>query len=273
MNGESWITLSVLVGVIGALAFTALAPDAVLFTSVVILFVSGVLSADEAFGGFSNSGVLTVGALFVVAGGLRETGAVSRLARQVLGRPKTVRAALARLVIPVTAMSTFLNNTPIVAALMPATVEWGRQNRFAPSKLLIPLSYAAILGGTCSLIGTSTNLVIQGLLTSAAGDRDDLRPLGMFEISWIGVPVALFGEAGEALQVDHRLQDPGEDEAISRLQPLLRADGGDDAVAAVKLHQEGARQVPQAGLLDGLPDQGARGPHHELNGVLLHVGV
>ena len=193
MNLESWITLSVLVSVVGALAFTALAPDAVLFTSVVILFVGGVLTADEAFAGFSNSGVLTVGALFVVAGGLRETGAVSRLARQVLGRPKTVRAALARLVIPVTAMSTFLNNTPIVAALMPATVEWGRQNRFAPSKLLIPLSYAAILGGTCSLIGTSTNLVVQGLLTAASDGRPDLRPLGMFEISWIGVPVALFG--------------------------------------------------------------------------------
>ena len=87
-------------------------------------------------------------------------------------------------------LSAFMNNTPLVAMLIPAVSDWARANRFPVSKFLIPLSYAAILGGTCTLIGTSTNLVVQGMLLKA---RPETGGLGMFDISWVGVPAALVG--------------------------------------------------------------------------------
>ena len=89
---------------------------------------------------------------------------------------------------PTMGLSAFMNNTPLVAMLIPAVTDWARANRFPISKLLIPLSYAAILGGTCTLIGTSTNLVVQGMLLKALPGTGGL---GMFDISWVGIPAAL----------------------------------------------------------------------------------
>ena len=89
---------------------------------------------------------------------------------------------------PITLMSAFLNNTPLVAMMIPAVDDWAKRQNFAPSKLMLPLSYAAIFGGTCSLIGTSTNLVVNGLLIAQTDTR-----LGLFEIAWVGVPCALVG--------------------------------------------------------------------------------
>jgi di/tricarboxylate transporter len=92
--------------------------------------------------------------------------------------------------VPVIGMSAFLNNTPVVAMLIPAVTDWARRYQLSASKLMIPLSYAAILGGTCTLIGTSTNLVVQGLLL-----KGGMRGISMFEIGWVGVPCALAGLA------------------------------------------------------------------------------
>jgi di/tricarboxylate transporter len=104
----------------------------------------------------------------------------------VLGRPTSERRALARLVVPVAALSGFMNNTPLVATFLPAVLTWAKRIQVSPSKLLIPLSYAAVVGGTLTLIGTSTNLVVDGLL------RADNRPaLGFFEIGLIGLPATL----------------------------------------------------------------------------------
>ncbi len=93
---------------------------------------------------------------------------------------------------PTMVLSAFMNNTPLVAMMIPAVTDWARQNRFPVSKFLIPLSYAAILGGTCTLIGTSTNLVVSGMLLK---ETNGAHSLGMFEISWVGVPAALLGGA------------------------------------------------------------------------------
>src|SRR5690606_9238137 len=123
--------------------------------------------------GFANPGLAVVGLLFVVVAGLRETGAVDWMAGAFLGRPKSLRPAIARIVAPVVVTSGLLNNTPVVAMLIPAIADWAKRLKIQPSKLMIPLSYAAILGGTCTLIGTSTNLVVAGLVAA----RADLAPI------------------------------------------------------------------------------------------------
>ncbi|MCB1632933.1 MAG: SLC13 family permease, partial [Pseudomonadales bacterium] len=147
------------------------------------------LSPIDALAGFSNTGMLTVGVLFVVVAGLRETGGIDWIAGKLLGRPKSERGALLRVFMPVWGMSVFLNNTPVVAMMIGAVQDWCKKLRISPSRLMIPLSYAAILGGTCSLIGTSTNLVVAGLVIS----QTDLEPLRMFDITWVGLPTAMIG--------------------------------------------------------------------------------
>ncbi len=189
MSLEAWIALAVVALVIGLLAFTRFAADVVLVAGVTLLLVSGVLTPGEALAGLSNEGMATVAVLYVVAAGLRETGAVAWLVQGVLGRPRNLFNAQLRLMAPVAAASGFMNNTPVVAMFLPAVIDWARQNRLPVSKLLIPLSYASILGGTCTLIGTSTNLVVNGLLISHAG----LPGLGMFDIARVGLPAALAG--------------------------------------------------------------------------------
>ncbi|MBP8299705.1 MAG: SLC13 family permease, partial [Planctomycetes bacterium] len=189
--------LVVLVGVLVALAATRVPADAVLTGGLVVLLAApvpadggwrlGVLGVNEGFAGFSNPALLTVGVLFVVAAGLRETGAVDWLAAVLFGRPRSERGALLRMMVPVAGISAFLNNTPLVAMLIPAVQDWAKRLNLAPSRLLMPLSFAAILGGTCTLIGTSTNLVVAGLVGADAR----LQPLAMFDIAWVGVPAAL----------------------------------------------------------------------------------
>lgn len=200
MEPAAIVVLVVVVLVLLLLALTRLAADAVLVGGLTLLLVApvpvdggwriGVLSTREALAGFSNTGLATVGVLFVVVTGLRETGAIDWIARAVLGRPKRLRPAMVRLILPVWGMSAFLNNTPVVAMMIPAVSDWAKRLNLSPSKLLIPLSYAAILGGTCTLIGTSTNLVVNGLVMDAG-----MPSLGMFDIAKIGVPSAIIGFA------------------------------------------------------------------------------
>jgi di/tricarboxylate transporter len=185
MGWEAWLTLAVIGVCFGMMAATRVAPDIVMTMGLTILLVSGVLSPAEALAGFSNEGMLTVAVLYVVVAGLTDTGAVAWMAQVVLGRPKSTRSAQLRLMLPVSVLSAVLNNTPIVAIFVPAVKMWARRNRLSLSRLLIPLSYASIAGGLCTLIGTSTNLVVNGLLVREPG----MQGMGMFEIAWIGLPV------------------------------------------------------------------------------------
>ena len=190
MSIEAWITLGV-VGVVFVALLKNLAPPDLLFlsaTSVLALF--GIITAEEAFAGFSNAGMLTVAFLFVVVAGMRETGLLGWLGHQVLGRAKTEQGAMLRLAGVVLPLSAFLNNTPVVAMFVPVVIDWCRRHQVASSKLLIPLSYFSILGGTCTLIGTSTNLVVNGLMI-----QNGLPGMSLFELSPIGVPYAAIGLA------------------------------------------------------------------------------
>ena len=154
-----------------------------------VLFVSGILTEQDAFAGFSNPGVITVAVLYIVVTGLSQTGGLNWISQRVLGLPQGHNAALLRLMTPVMGMSAFLNNTPVVAMFIPVVSDWSRKLRISPSKLMIPLSYAAIFGGTCTLIGTSTNLVVNGLLVSSTG----LPGLKLFDLAIIGLPCAIAG--------------------------------------------------------------------------------
>jgi di/tricarboxylate transporter len=183
-------TLGLVVVLFLMLAFTTLAPDLILMLGVLLLLVSGVLAPSDALAGLSNEGMVTVAVLYVVGAGVRETGGVDWIAKSLFGRPRTLLGAIVRLVYPAMGLSAFMNNTPLVAMLLPAVGDFAKAQRIAPSKLMIPLSYAAILGGTMTLIGTSTNLVVQGMIIKELGPQNKL---GMFDISWVGVPAALIG--------------------------------------------------------------------------------
>lgn len=190
MTWEAWLTVGVILGTLGALVFTSYAADLVVLTGLGVLLVSGVLTPQQAFVGFANEGLVTVAVLFIVAAALRDTGGMARLTQRVLGIPRSVVGAQLRLMLPVTAMSAFMNNTPLVAMMLPVVDDWSRKARLSASKLMIPLSYASILGGTFTLIGTSTNLVVNGLLIRAGHPG-----MSMFELSWVGAPSALVGVA------------------------------------------------------------------------------
>jgi di/tricarboxylate transporter len=132
--------------------------------------------------------MVTVAALFIVAAGIRETGALHLITDRVFGRPRSVFHAQLRMMLPVAGVSAFMNNTPLVAMLLPVVSDWSKKMRLSPSKLLMPLSFATILGGLATKIGTSTNVIVSGLMLAQLG-----RPMAMFELASVGVPAALAG--------------------------------------------------------------------------------
>ncbi|MBC7184874.1 MAG: SLC13 family permease, partial [Marinobacter sp.] len=198
------VTLITLFVVLSSLALTRVSADLVLMAALAFLLISGILGPAEALAGFGNPGVITIATLYVVAAGLKETGAVQWIARRLLGHPKTEKGAQLRMIAPTGILSAFMNNTAVVAMFIPAIQDWAQRLGIPASKLLLPLSYAAILGGTCTLIGTSTNLVVDGMLQTKLGVH-----LGLFELAWVGVPLLLVGGSFLVLFASRILPDRG----------------------------------------------------------------
>jgi di/tricarboxylate transporter len=189
MDWQAWLSLGLTIGVLAVLITTRLAPHVVLMAALTVLSVAGVLSPSEALAGFANSGLITVAAMFAVAAGLHASGGIDLLVNRLLGKPATTSSAVFRLLLPVLPLSAFLNNTPVVATMIPAVNAWSRKIGIAPSRLLIPLSYGSILGGTLTMIGTSTNLVVAGQYEAITGRAD----FAIFSITAVGLVVAVVG--------------------------------------------------------------------------------
>ncbi|MCF7983383.1 MAG: SLC13 family permease [Thiohalocapsa sp.] len=200
LGWEGWLTLALVVFSFVLFVRTRIAPDIVTSGALTLLLVTGILTPSEALAGFSNQGMLTVAVLYVVVTGLTETGAVGWIGQSLLGRPRGETHARWRLMAPVAALSAFLNNTPVVAIFIPAVLDWAKRYRLSLSRLLIPLSYASIAGGTCTLIGTSTNLVVDGLYSARTGEAG----FALFDLAWIGVPIVA-AVIGFMLLFGHRL--------------------------------------------------------------------
>lgn len=184
---EALATLFVIAGCFGLLITTRLPADMVLLAGVAVLVFANILTPAEALAGGASEGLATVAVLFVVAQALSDTGVVSWISYNLLGRPKSVASAQVRLMAPVAIFSSVLNNTPVVAMMVPAVRDWARRNNISSSQLMIPLSYAAIIGGTCTVVGTSTNLVVNDMLKAQPG----IDGLALFELAWVGIPCTL----------------------------------------------------------------------------------
>jgi len=212
MNWEAWATVGVVAVVLYLLASNRVSPDMGLGGGAAALLTLGLLSsklptARDAASAFGNEALLTIAALFVVAAGLTDTGAIHLITDRVLGRPRSDVDALPRLILPAATVSAFINNTPVVAMFMPVVSDWARRSRVTPAKLYLPLSYAAILGGLCTLIGTSTNLVVNALMMDARRADPAMPVMTMFTITMVGVPVAIAGLAYLAVAAPRLLPD------------------------------------------------------------------
>ncbi len=232
---HGWISIAVVIAVFCTLWLRRGAPVDLLFLGgLVIVTVTGVITPQEAVAGFSSPAVLTIGALLVVAAALRRTGVLDWVGHHWLGRIQREQSAMLSLAAGLVSVSAFLLNTALVAMAMPVVLDWCRKRNISPSRLLIPVSYFSILGGVCTLIGTSTTLVVDGELrrehttrqTAAASDlrqedhqrpplkdrrwkatefNEQLRPMELFEIGKAGLPCTLAGSLALLLLGRHLL--------------------------------------------------------------------
>ncbi|SHM59092.1 SLC13 family permease [Gracilibacillus kekensis] len=188
MTLEMGFVLVVIVVMFVALLLELARPDMIVFSALVIFVLTGLLTPEEAFKGFSNQGMLTIALLFIVAGSVQKHGLLEQLMKQWLSKSKKVRGSMFRFYLPISLSSAFLNNTPIVVTFTPMIKNWCEERGIAPSKFLIPLSYVTILGGTITVIGTSTNLVVHGMLLDYG-----LEGFTLFQLAVVGIPVLILG--------------------------------------------------------------------------------
>lgn len=204
LPGMTWDIAFVLLLILGALlAFLQekVSPDVTALALFVILLVSGVVPTEKVFGVLANPAPLTVGAMFILSAALVKCGAIDRIAVLLNGLAGLhYGTVIALIVLGVGGLSAFVNNTPVVVVLVPVLISLARKMKLPASKFLIPLSYAAVIGGCCTLVGTSTNLVVAGIL-QARGEP----PLRMFELAWVGLPMLALGVVYIALGGRHFL--------------------------------------------------------------------
>lgn len=189
MTISGYIALGIILLVIVALVKEIMRPGLILFAALVVFMVTDIISAEDALSGFSNKGMITVALLFLVSEGVKESGVLNKIGAIILPKKrKPIPRLLMQIMIPVAAISAFLNNTPVVIIFGPMLKKWADKLSLPSQKFLIPLSYATIFGGTCTLIGTSTNLLVHGMML----DRG-MEGLSMFELAKVGLFILFFG--------------------------------------------------------------------------------
>ena len=230
MTFDMLIVLLGLLAMVVALVTDRMRPGMVLFSVVVLFLCAGILTPSEMLEGFSNKGMITVALLFLVSEGVRQSGALGQLIKRLLpqGRTTVFKAQL-RMLPVISFVSAFLNNTPVVVIFAPIIKRWAESVRLPATKFLIPLSYVTILGGICTLIGTSTNLVVHGMILEAGYEG-----FSMFELGKVGIFIAVTGilylfifssrllpdQRGHAADADDDLEERGD---LHRVEAVLGA--------------------------------------------------
>jgi di/tricarboxylate transporter len=249
MDWQIALTLGVVALALVAMVREIAQPDLVMMAALLALTVSGILTADEAFAGFSNKAVVAIAVLFVVSQALRSTGALDLVLGFLLGRESSLTGILARVTAPVAVFSAFLNNAPIVAMMTPAVLDLSKRVQIAPSRLLLPLSYAAILGSSTTLIGTSVNLTVAGLISEAG-----MPEMGFFELFPLGAPIACVGLLyliGVVWRVLPDREPPGDAIGERRREYVIAMRVADDCpLADQTVEDAGLRQLPGLFLVE-----------------------
>jgi len=189
MTAQGFLVLAIIILMIIALVKEVMRPGLILFSALIIMMIIGIIHSDDVLAGFSNKGMITIAILFVISEGIKQSGALNKLATTFLPKRRgNPRLLFFRLMFPISFISAFLNNTPIVIIFAPIVKKWAEKLNMSAQKFLIPLSYATILGGVCTLIGTSTNLVVHGLMLD-----NGFKGFSMFELGLVGIPLSFAG--------------------------------------------------------------------------------
>ena len=276
MSQDAIITLVVLLGFLAVAISGRLAVDIALAVCMTALLVFGVLTPGEAFHGFSNPALFIIACFYIVSSALKESGALHWWIMRWLGQNRSVKGAVPRIMAPVAVSSSVISNTPVVAIFIPLIQDWARRHDISVSKLLIPLSYASILGGTCTLIGTSTNIIIVGLLQGS----EEAMQLSLFSPAAVGIPLVLLGIA-YFLTIGHRIlpdrKSLGEDLIDTRQYAVsMRVEPG-GVLSGMSIADAGLRHL-QYSFLSEIQSKGhvipAVGPEEILgdNDILIFVG-
>ena len=174
---DAWITIATVMTIIAVMLFSKVRTDAVMLIAIGVLFITGVLDAKETCSGFSAGTVVVTGVLAVVMAGLRYTGVLQWMMKHVFGLPDRYPTALLRMMVPISMLSAFVSNTMLTVLFGNVLKRWARKLNIAPSKLYLPMVYAVQMGGVCTLVGTSTNIVVADLYENATG-----KSMNMFSI-------------------------------------------------------------------------------------------
>jgi di/tricarboxylate transporter len=274
----------------GALASGRISVDFAMVGALTLLILAGAVEPLAGVEGFASRAVVMIAALYVVAAGLVDTGAMRLVVDRMLGRPKTLAGAQLRMMIPVAAMSAFMNNTPIVAMFVPVVSDWGKRNRISPSHLLMPLSFAAILGGSCTLIGTAPNIAVTEKYVAWAETSAYAAEIGlsvpsqtkqMWWVGAIGLPAAVVGIgfivlASRRLLAERRPAGALRDESRKYTVAMVLEAGS--PLVGRSIEAAGLRQLPGLYLVEIERDDQqipAPGPMTRLaaGDVLVFVGV
>jgi di/tricarboxylate transporter len=222
MSPEAWLMLGILAAMFGLLIWNKLPTWMVFLGTFTVCMTLRLAPAQDMLNGFANSGVVTVAALYPVAAAMYSTGAITLLSQRLIGLPKSLKAAYLKILPPTAVASAFLNNTPLVAMMIPVVRDITRMTGLSGSKIYMFVSFTSILGGAATLIGTSTNLIIAGLVTDAinSGQVQNMQPITMFEPTKIGLPAAVVGILfmmfiASRLLPDHKAETA--DEATKRM--------------------------------------------------------
>jgi di/tricarboxylate transporter len=282
LDFAAWYTIAVLIFVIGSLISNRVGIDVAILGGLVMLMLGGVVDIRDATSGFASTAVLMLAGLFIIATGLERTGAVSHYARYLLGRPSSIAAAQLRLMIPVSLLSGFMNNTPIVAVCIPIVRDWARRMRISTSHLYMPLSFAAILGGKLTLIGTASNIILMedyvqwfdsdgAQWAGALGFEAPDSFMQFFGVAALGLPCLIAGLAFIVLAspslLPIRNTNVGDDTLDARNYQVGFVVKKGSAVVGQSIEQAGLRQLPGL-FLSGVERGGVALPAVDPNLIL-----